>query len=66
VVRSLSLSQIERLAVNAVMSSPLGALGLAKGCKELINPVTNRLYTRAAVSAAWLRAKKKIGDAIGA
>jgi DNA-directed RNA polymerase specialized sigma subunit len=66
VIRSLSLSRLEKIVVNVVMNSRTGELGLSKSCKGVINPDTNKPYSRAALSWAWRSAKKKIGDAIKA
>lgn len=61
-LKLMDLSNLEKIVLEAVMSSPNGTLGFAKHCKNAINPSTGRPYTRAALSWAWKNLKRKIGE----
>jgi RNA polymerase sigma factor (sigma-70 family) len=64
VLKSMPFSPLERVVIDAVMSSPTGQLGLSKSCGRIVNPQTNKPFTRAALSWAWNKAKKRIGEAL--
>lgn len=59
-----NLRPLEMAVVRGFMDSPAGTLGLSEGCREMVNPDTGRPYSRAALSAAWKQAKRKIARAI--
>jgi hypothetical protein len=59
-----NLRPLEMAVVRGFMESPAGTLGLSEGCREMVNPDTGRPYSRAALSAAWKQAKKKIARAM--
>lgn len=65
VVDRAGLGRLEREAVKILMRNPAGSMGFAKGCRELINPITGKPYSSAAMSAAWKQAKRKIAMAMG-
>lgn len=65
-VEVAGLGRLERAVLAAFMSSPSHSLGLTEGCRDMINPDTGKPYSRAALSAAWKQAKKKIARAMEA
>lgn len=65
VVENLEWSPLERAVLNGVLNSPNTKLGIGSISKNLINPETNKPYSRMAFSLAWKRIKKKISDAYG-
>lgn len=65
VVENIELSDLERAVLNGVLNSPNTKLGIGSISKNLINPETNKPYSRMAFSLAWKRVKKKISDAYG-
>lgn len=65
-LEGISFTRLERAALEGFMGSPWGTMGLSSALKGLINPRTGSEYSRAAVSAAWGQARKKIGRALGA
>lgn len=62
VVKNLEMSELERAVLEGFMSSE-GRMGLGSVSKNLINPKTNKPYSRMSFSFAWERVKKKILDA---
>jgi DNA-directed RNA polymerase specialized sigma subunit len=62
----IQFTSLERAALKGFMESPAGVMGLSSNLKELVNPATGRPYSRAAVSAAWAQARKKIRRALEA
>lgn len=62
-IPSLDLSELERAVLEGFMKSPTGRLGIGSVSKNLVNPKTNKPYTRMAFTLAWQRVKKKIADA---
>jgi DNA-directed RNA polymerase specialized sigma subunit len=65
VIKSIEMSDLERAVLNGVLNSPSTKLGIGSFSKDLINPETNKPYSRMAFSLAWKRIKKKIADAYG-
>lgn len=63
-VDSVKLGNLEKAVLKAFMEAPMDRMGLSKGCAGLINPVTGRPYSRAAISAAWKQARKKLAVAL--
>lgn len=64
-VEEAKLGRLERAVLKGFMDAPSGTMGLSEGCRGLINPETGRPYSRAALSAAWRQARKKIASAMG-
>lgn len=62
VVESLELSELERAVLEGFLRSD-SKMGISKISKNLINPKTNRPYSRMAFSLAWARVKEKIAKA---
>lgn len=63
VIESLELSDLEKAVLDGVLSSPNTKLGIGSISKKLINPETNKPYSRMAFSLAWKRIKNKVLDA---
>jgi hypothetical protein len=64
-IPTLELSDLEKAVLEGFMKSPTGRLGIGSVSKNLINPKTNKPYTRMSFTLAWQRVKKKIADAYG-
>lgn len=65
VIKEIEFSELEKAVLEGVINSPNTKLGLGSFSKDLINPETNKPYSRMAFSLAWKRIKKKINDAYG-
>lgn len=65
VVGDIEFSELERSVLEGFMSSSSGKLGLNCCSKNLINPKTNKPYSRMAFTLAWKRIKEKIHNAYG-
>jgi DNA-directed RNA polymerase specialized sigma subunit len=65
-LQGVQFTRLEREALKGFMESPAGVMGLSSNLKNLVNPETGRPYSRAAVSAAWAQARKKIRLALEA
>jgi hypothetical protein len=65
-LQGVQFTRLEREALKGFMESPAGVMGLSSNLKDLVNPDTGRPYSRAAVSAAWAQARKKIRLALEA
>ena len=65
-LEGVEFTVLERAALKGFMESPSGVMGLSEGMEGLVNPSTGRPYSRAAVSAAWRQAKKKIARVLEA
>lgn len=65
-LKGVDLTLLERVALRGFMDSPTGVMGLSSALKGLINPNTGKEYSRAAISAAWAKARKKIRAALEA
>jgi DNA-directed RNA polymerase specialized sigma subunit len=65
-LQGVQFTRLEREALRGFMESPAGVMGLSSNLKDLVNPATGRPYSRAAVSAAWAQARKKIRLALEA
>jgi DNA-directed RNA polymerase specialized sigma24 family protein len=65
-LQGVQFTRLEREALRGFMESPAGVMGLSSNLKDLVNPDTGRPYSRAAVSAAWAQARKKIRLALEA
>lgn len=65
ILDSLELTDIERAVLDGFMNSPTGTLGLGSVARTLVNPKTNKPYTRMSFTYAWQRVKKKIQEACG-
>jgi DNA-directed RNA polymerase specialized sigma subunit len=65
IVPNLDLNELEKAVLDGFMNSPSGSLGIGSLSKNLINPKTNKPYTRMSFTYAWKRVKKKIADACG-
>jgi DNA-directed RNA polymerase specialized sigma subunit len=63
IIKKIEFSELEKAVLDGVISSPNTKLGLGCVSKKLINPNTNKPYSRMAFSLAWKRIKKKINDA---
>jgi len=63
VLESLEFSELERAVLDGVLNSPNTRLGIGSISKKLINPKTNKPYSRMAFSLAWKRIKDKVLDA---
>ena len=57
-IPKLELSELERAVLEGFMKSPTSRLGIGSISKNLINPKTNKPYTRMAFTLAWQRVKK--------
>jgi DNA-directed RNA polymerase specialized sigma subunit len=64
-VKTIDFSPLEKAVLEGVLNSPNTKLGIGSATKDLINPETNKPYSRMAFSLAWKRIKKKIADAYG-
>jgi DNA-directed RNA polymerase specialized sigma24 family protein len=65
-LQGVQFTRLEREALRGFMESPAGVMGLSSNLKGLVNPDAGRPYSRAAVSAAWAQARKKIRLALEA
>lgn len=65
-LEGVEFTVLERAALKGFMESPSGVMGLSEGMEGLVNPATGRPYSRAAVSAAWRQARKKIARVLEA
>lgn len=65
IINNLEFSDLEKAVIEGVLNSPNTKLGIGSVSKDLINPETNKPYSRMAFSLAWKRIKKKIADAYG-
>lgn len=65
-LEGVEFTRLERAALRGFMDAPSGEMGLSSALKGLINPNTGREYSRAAISAAWAQARKKIRRALEA
>jgi DNA-directed RNA polymerase specialized sigma subunit len=63
-VESVKLGRLEKAVVKGFLEAPTGLMGLSKGCEGMINPNTGRPYSRAAISAAWKKAREKLANAL--
>jgi hypothetical protein len=60
VVSKIKLSELEKAVLQGFLDSSNSRLGLSSCSKGIINPDTNKPYSRMAFSLAWKRIKKKI------
>lgn len=60
---NLELTDLERAVLEGFINSPTNSLGIGSLSKNLINPKTNKPYSRMSFTYAWQRVKKKIADA---
>lgn len=65
-LEGVNFTRLERAALQGFMDAPCGVMGLSSALKGLINPDTGKEYSRAAISAAWAQARKKIRRALEA
>lgn len=63
VLGRLDLSELELAVLKGFVGSSTRRLGLAEESKKLINPRTNKPYSRMALTYAWRRVKEKIEEA---
>lgn len=61
----LDLTDLEKAVLEGFMNSSTSRLGIGSLSKGLINPKTNKPYSRMSFTFAWKRIKKKIADAYG-
>jgi DNA-directed RNA polymerase specialized sigma24 family protein len=59
-IDSVKLTRLERAVLEGFMGCEAGKMGLSSSCADLVNPSTGRPYSRAALSAAWKQARKKL------
>lgn len=64
IVDDTRLTPLERAVTRGFMNSPAGRMCLGEGCGGMLNPSTGRPYSRAAMSAAWRQARKKLAKAL--
>lgn len=63
-IDSVKFTGLEKAVLEGFMASEAGKMGLSSGCAGLVNPATGRPYSRAALSAAWKQARKKLQFAL--
>ena len=64
-VKEIEFSDLEKSVLDGFMNSSSGKLGLNSISRNLINPRTNKPYSRMAFTLAWKRIKEKISKAYG-
>lgn len=62
-IKEIEFSDLEKAVLEGVLNSSSNKLGIGSLCKNLINPNTNKPYSRMAFSLAWKRVKQKVIDA---
>lgn len=65
IVDDLELTELERAVLEGFVKSSSSKLGLNLVSKTLINPKTNKPYSRMAFTFAWRRIKEKIAKVYG-
>jgi folate-dependent phosphoribosylglycinamide formyltransferase PurN len=65
IVSDLELTELERAVLEGFVKSSSSKLGLNSVSKTLINPKTNKPYSRMAFTFAWRRIKEKIAKVYG-
>ena len=63
VVSNAGLTELEQKVLEGFMDSSTSRLGIGSFTKKLINPKTNKPYSRMTFTYAWRRVKEKLADA---